>query len=188
MYPLPERHLVVLDIETTEPTLALARGVFPSPVEIAGVLIDCEYNVLDEWSKLFRPSNLDEFTEVSEGLTGITRDELENAETFKEGWRELANFTKFNGYKPASWGAPFDYAVLRMAYGQAGLGWPHAYPFFDALSFAAYASMEYGFKLQGWKLKHACERFGVPVEGDHRAISGARACVSVMREIATLGD
>ncbi len=76
MIILPDKSIVVLDIETTEVALAEARGGVPQPIEIAGCWLDCEYEVRGEFSTLVRPEPFEDFTEFCESFTGISREEL----------------------------------------------------------------------------------------------------------------
>jgi DNA polymerase III epsilon subunit-like protein len=185
---LPDREVIILDIETTEVALAETLGTFPEPVEIGAVRTDATFAPYETFTTLVKPTRLEHFTAFSEGLTGIKRAELETAPTFQECWRDFAKFTRFNGLKLITWGAPFDYAVLKLAYLKINLGYPHAYPMMDAISMVYRAAGEWGFKVPRWSLKQACERFGVPVEKKHRALGGAKACAAVLRAVANLGD
>lgn len=188
MIVLPDRLAVVLDIETTEAPLAAARGTFPQPIEIGAVLIDCEFEVVSEFEMLIQPEPFDEFTDFSESFTGIKSDELRAAPVWKDAWQEFAKFTNFNGHRLISWGAPFDYAVLSLAYGRIQTRFPHKHPFIDALSMAYSTSGEWGMRVPNWKLKSWCERFGIEQEGRHRALPGAMKAMQVLRAVACLED
>lgn len=187
MIPLPSKHVVILDIETTEVALANARGSFPEPVEIAGLLVNYEYTVLKEFQTFIRPTRIDEFTEFSSNFTGIRVSQIQEAPEWQDVWKDWADFTKGTwGYPLMSWGAPFDYGVLKAAYARNGTPWPHRYPFLDALSFTYGKAAEYGFKVKNWKLSSCCERFGIEPEKDHRAMTGARACLGVLENLSLL--
>jgi len=188
MIVLPDKSAVVLDIETTEVALADARGGFPQPIEVAGCQIDCEYQVVGEFSTLVRPDPAEEFTEYCQLFTGISPDELAAAPSWREVWRDFAEFTQFNGRRLISYGAYFDYPVLRTAYRRVSVGWPHAFPMVDALSMVYRVAGEYGFRIPRWSLKSCCERFGIEPEKKHRALGGARRAVAVMRAISTLNQ
>ena len=188
MISLPDKELVVIDIETTEVALAETARRFPEPVEIGAVRVNSNFDVLGEFEVVLNPNHQSEFSEFSENLTGLSRDIVMNAPPFISEWRKLAEFTRFNGIRLASWGAPFDYAVLKQAYLTHDLCWPHAYPFVVVLSMDYYAAGERGFKYPRWSLKNVCERFSVPGEKKHRALGGARVCLRVLRAIATLDE
>ncbi len=188
MIILPDKSIVVLDIETTEVALADARGGVPQPIEIAGCCLDCEYEVQDVFSTLVRPEPFEDFTEFSESFTGISRTELAKAPTWDECWRDFAEFTGFNAKRLFSYGAPFDHAVLRGSYSRIRKGWPHAYPMIDILSIVYRVAGEYGFKIPRWSLKSCCEHFDIEVEGKHRALGGALRAAQVLKTISTLEE
>lgn len=187
MIVLPDSQIVVLDIETTEAGIAEAQGTFPQPIELAALLIDCEYNVLDGFSTLVKPEPLTEFNDFCESFTGIDPHDIAAAPTWREVWRTFAEFTRWKGLRLVSWGVPFDYGVLRTAYGKLGVKWPHRYPFVDALSMTYRAAGEWGIQLSGYGLQAACERFGIEPEEKHRAATGVDRVVRVLREVGTLG-
>jgi DNA polymerase III epsilon subunit-like protein len=184
MILLPDREVVVIDIETTDVALAETARRFAEPVEIGAVVLNAAYEAGERFEMVIRPQSLESFTEFSAGLTGLTRADLEKAPLFENCWRDFADFVGFNRRKLVAWGAPFDYAVLRQAYLKMGMSWPHAYPMIDALSMVYRAAGEWGFRIPRWSLKSACERFGVPIEKKHRALGGAMACASVLKALA----
>jgi len=188
MIPLVDKLTAIIDIETTEATLADARGTFPEIVEIAAITVNSEYEIQDTFTMVVQPSNMDDFTEFSHEFTGIKYATVREAPLWKDCWKEFAQFVGYNRCRIISWGAPFDFGVLKTSYGRIGVGWPHKYPFIDAISIAYQISREYGMDFGSWKLKSVCERLGLPVEGRHRATGGAHACFNVLKELSTLDE
>jgi len=161
MFCLPDRQAVVVDIETTEASLSELRGGFPDPVEIGAVKIDSEFSVLDRFSCFVQPQHFSEFDEFCEELTGISSADLEQAKTWRECWKDFADFTSYQGLRLLSWNSSFDYGVLRQVYANSGITYPHRHPFICALSVVYGLAGIYGYRARNWSLKDVCERFGI---------------------------
>lgn len=181
-----DKKFVIFDLETTESTLASARGKYPEIVEVGAVLVDSEFEAISTFTSLVRPDRIDDFTDYSESFTGIKREEVEKAPHWSEVSKDFMEFTKFNGYKLMSWGVIFDYGVLMQEYWKKGMRWPHAYPLLDALSMTCWMASYWGLKFDGWKLSKVCKRLEVPEEGKHRALNGALTVLEVLKVLANL--
>lgn len=130
IYP---HELVVFDLETTDIDLGP-----PEIVEIGAVFLNTTLDEVARFSKIVRPTKLENFNEFCQKYTGITLDEVEAAKPFVEVWREFAEFTKWNNAVLAAWGTHFDVAVLREEYRRATLSYPHKGMPFDVKSAVQY--------------------------------------------------
>ena len=164
MFTLPDKEVVVFDVETTDVGVADAAGVLPSIVEVGAVRIASDYTVLDKFDALVQPSHLEAFTDFCERLTGIRRKDLEMARPWARVWREFAEFTGFNSTRLIAWHAAFDVPVLRAAYLRDRLGFPHNQSAVCAMSMVYGFCAEWGINTGGWGLKKVCERFGVVIK------------------------
>jgi len=135
-----------------------------------------------------QPPNLDAFTDISQHITGITREELATARPWLKVWREFAEFTDFNLTRLMAWHAPFDTPVLRAAYGRDRLGFPHEQTVICAAALVFGFCCQWGIKPRSWKLAHVCERFDVPHEKLHRALPDARAGRALLQAVAEFED
>lgn len=185
---LPDREVVVFDLETTDTDLAMAAGVLPEPVELGALLINSNYEVQDSVTFLIQPKKLDSFTEFSEQLTGITRRELEKAKKWEEQWRQFAGLSSFNQKPLMAWGKFFDAGVLRAAYARSRLGFPHRPAILDALSIAYGFAIRWGFNFGSYSLGEVANYFGIPRQSKHRALPDAITIVEVLVKLAEYGD
>jgi len=191
MFVYPTETLVVIDLETTDWQICDAAGTLPEIVEVGAVLCDSECHILDRYSSLVRPRNLDNYTEYSERLTGIQHEALEDAPTWDRVWRDFAEFTGFNRNRLVAWGAYADIPILRQEYRRCRLGYPHNAAALDAMSivygFAAQWGMDLG-RRGGPSLDAACERLGVERTTRHRALPDAEAAANVLRVLTFFED
>lgn len=189
MFHLPEKTLVVFDLETTDLTLADAAGVVPSVVELGAVKINAACEVQDTFQTLVRPPNVDRYSEFSERLVGIPRAEIEAARPWVDVWREFAEFTNYNHSRLVAWGTSFDGAVLRAEYRRARLGWPHMRGHIVcAFSYVYGFCAQWGIRPAAWNLLRVCERFDVPLSDGHRALPHADAVVMLLRAVSKFED
>ena len=175
--------LCILDLEFTDVSLAEASATTPRLVEIGCVKVNQELEILDEFEALVHPGNLSLFTEFSETLTGISKAELEQAPSFTEVWERFAAFTNFNKIRLCSWGIDADISVLKHAYFQHKLGYPHNVSPLDAFSFYYAKTVSIGYKVTSRSLSHACDRFGVVNKKKHRALSDAISVQALLRKL-----
>lgn len=188
MIPLHVNKLVILDVETTDTSIADNTRTIANAIDIGAIVIDYEFNQLDSFSSLIRPPSLENVSLFTTELTGITKRDLDEAPRFEEVWIELNKFIGGQWMPLGAWGAPFDYRILSYEYLRHGIPWPHSYPFYDFLSMAVDRCNVYGIKPKSWSLKNVCERFQIKPEEEHRALSGAKKCLEVITELAYLDE
>jgi len=177
IYP---HELVVFDLETTDIDLGP-----PEIVEIGAVFLNTTLDEVARFSKIVRPTKLENFNEFCQKYTGITLGEVEAAKPFVEVWREFAEFTKWNNAVLAAWGTHFDVAVLREEYRRATLSYPHKGMPFDVKSAVQYYCAREGYKPKTWGLWNVARKFEVPVvEPGHRGLNDALTTVGVLRHIS----
>lgn len=186
-FSLPDKYLVIVDIETTDPDECEFPDT-PSIIDIAAVTVDRQLNVLHQWTSLVRPGGMHLVTEFTTSLTGIDKPMLADESTWPGVWKDFAAVTNFNRYKMLSWGGLFDSRVLSEEYKRWSIGYPHAWPYLDALSMVYWLAGDYGLHLKTWSLKSACKRFGIEPEKEHRALSGALKCAEVLKEAAAITE
>jgi len=188
MFTLLDKEVVVFDLETTDTGVAEAAGVLPSIVEIGAVRMSSEFEILDKYESLVQPSRLEAFTDFCHKLTGIKLEELRRARPWAQVWREFAEFTRFNATRLIAWHAAFDTPVLRAAYLRDRLGFPHNQSPVCAMSMVYYFCAEWGINTGGWGLKKVCDRFGVVIKDQHRALGDAVATAELLRAVAKFPD
>lgn len=150
--------VVVLDCETT--------GVYTTDrvVEVAAVTLDLAGQVIDEWETLVNPCR-----DVGPTwLHGVTADMVADAPTFDQIAEELA--ARVHESLVCAHNLPFDVRMLTAEYEAAGV----------AVSLAGVDTLA----LVGGRLAVACERYGVVLDGAHRALHDARACAQLLLHVA----
>ena len=178
---IPDKQLVIFDLETTESLTSI-----PEIIEIGAVKIDSSFDVVDKFETLVRPRDLSRVDRRISSLTGISPEELTSERTFDDVWDDFARFTEFNLTRLCSWNTAFDVAVLREEYRSRGLGFPHNQAPVDALSVVWTVASIWGLKLDGMSLRSACERFAVNRNNVHRALGDAESVVGVFKELRNL--
>jgi len=183
MLVLPEK-LVVFDLETTDS----AAGPIEI-IEVGAVVLNTDMSEVDSFSMLVRPSKLENVTEFITAITGLTKENLEDAEPWDQCWPLWTEFTHFNGLTLASWGSHFDMAVLRQQYDMCGLGFPHNGSGMCVKSMAFLMCGWFGFRPKRWKMASVAQRLEAKVVGpEHRALSDAKTAANVLRRIDELID
>lgn len=155
--PICDR-VVVLDCETT--------GVYTTDrvVEVAAVTLDLAGQVVDEWETLVNPCR-----DVGPTwLHGVTADMVADAPTFDQIAEELA--ARVHESLVCAHNLPFDVRMLTAEYEAAGLD----------VSLTGVDTLA----LAGGRLAVACERYGVALDGAHRALHDARACAQLLLHVA----
>lgn len=178
---LPDANIVFLDIETTDKNECLPLGISPEIVDIAGILVNRDLEILDTFNSTVCPIHLHCYTEECENFTGISKEIIESSPLWAKIWPSFAKFTRYNGARLACWSAPADFAILKTAYSSLGKGFPHSPWPLDVLSVYYSYCAYYGIGGKDWSLSSACERLGVPKEPEkHQALGGATALYHVM--------
>lgn len=176
--------LVIIDLEVSDTDEARSVGLPPEMIDLGAYRLDRELSIIDQFSTLVRPYNLEFVTEQTTRITGITRPMLENAPMWKDVWPEFTQFTDFNNTLLGAFHAVHDHGWLRAAYQRARLGYPHRGFFFDVASAVYSFCSWYGIKPKSWSLKNVCARFDVPYgERNHRGLADAACAVAVIQQI-----
>ena len=182
MISLIDREIVVFDLETTDSSVTRIRGDLPEIVELGAIKIDRHFNCIDNYETLVCPKNLDDYTDFSEGLTGIKKTTLSGCLEWREQWKEFAKFANYNAIKLCAWGMDFDMGVLRK---ESGVSFPYNQSCIDARSMVYfYAAM------QGLNLPHCmtltavAKYFEINRPAKHRALDDALTVVKILQAIA----
>ena len=171
---LASRRLVVIDVETT------GLGQTDRIVEIAAVTLDpVTWKPVDEYETLVNP----ERDIGALHIHGITASMVEAAPTFSEIIAALVR--RIHGATLIAHNISFDARMLGYEFDRLSVD-------FDAGSGLC------TLKKTGRKLPAACDRYGIPLDIQHRALADARATGALAREIffndepgnvaATIGD
>jgi len=185
MILLPDKHLVVVDLETTDENDARAAGVCPEIIEVGAVLLNAEMTVLDEFQSLVKPRRMDGFTRFCHRLTGIEKVELEAAEPWERVWKGFAEFTRYKGHRMAAWSAWGDVPTLQQEYTRRRLGFPHNPAVICLMSVVYAQAMTQGLGISSWGLRPLCRRFDIEVPKYHRALPDARLAVEAVRSVVS---
>ena len=155
----PVSHLTVIDCETT------GLGRHDRIVEIAVVTLDPQtWEPTDEYDTLINPER-----DVGPvGVHGITATMVEAAPMFDEVAAALRR--RLHGSILVAHNLPFDARMLRQEFDRLGV------------AFSAGAGL-CTFRATGEKLIAACQRFGIRLNNQHRALADARATASLAREV-----
>lgn len=168
---------VIFDVETTDANLSLN----PAIVEIGGVKVDIELNVIDDFSQIVNPKN-DEFTEFCENLTGINEAALKAAPTWSEVWEEWAKFTGYNRARLISW-TFYDIYCLRYEYDRLKLGYPHNKMPICAASMTYAMAIQNKLRASSLGLRKICHELAIPCKGQHRALDDAYLTLKVLQKL-----
>lgn len=161
---LPEKIYCSLDIETTG-----FDPVKDEILEIGLVFFDISQKGLvirQEYSKVFKPKG--EVSEMILGLTGITKEELENGENFAEHREEIQALLKNTVIVGHNVG--FDTKFLQ------GFGIKFTGQSIDTLDLAQAFLPTH----PSYNLENLMHYFGVPHTEAHRALADAKACLQVL--------
>ena len=155
----PVSHLTVIDCETT------GLGRHDRIVEIAVVTLDPQtWEPTDEYDTLINPER-----DVGPvGVHGITATMVEAAPMFDEVAAALRR--RLHGSILVAHNLPFDARMLRQEFDRLGV------------AFSAGAGL-CTFRATGEKLIAACQRFGIRLNNQHRALADARATATLAREV-----
>jgi DNA polymerase-3 subunit epsilon len=153
---------VVIDVETT--------GLLNSDriVEVAAVTLSPNGQVVDEWDTLVNPGRDVGPTHIHR----ITASMVSMAPTFDEVAVALAE--RLHGAVLVAHNLPFDARMLANEFGRAGE------PFDQGRGVCT-------LQVTGQKLTHACERYGIDLDGHHRALADARATSRLLRKVSGAG-
>ena len=183
MFTLP-KSIVIFDLETTD---AYVQPV--EIVEIGAVKLDRNFGIVRKFNTLVKPTNMENFTECLQGMTGITVAELEQAPTFKDAWRPFADFTEWNKTMLGAWGANYDFEILRGEYERANCTCPHGVQI-DVKSIALFEMYAEGMRPRKQSLAGICKRLEIDYDEDklHRALYDAELTTSVLQSVALTRD
>ena len=157
---MESRTVVVIDCETT------GVGRHDRIVEIAALTLDPEtWEPVDEYDTLINPER--DLGPV--GLHGITASMVETAPVFSEVAAALAR--RIHHGILVAHNLPFDSRMLAYEFARLGVS-------FDVGSGLC------TYKATSEKLITACERFGITLDLQHRALADARATAELARKIA----
>ena len=174
--------VIVFDIEYTDPAEYVGTNELPEIVEIAGHHLTPDLIVYDKFSRLVRPKDLSKWTDHSVKLTGITVDQLEQADPWEDVWEDWAKFTRFKGLQLMSWDAYNDMPILRREYDKRMLGFPHKAFILDAASIFYTTTCYLGILPAGWSLKAVCNRLHI-ADPPHRAAADAYCVVQILESL-----
>ena len=149
----------IIDCETT------GFGRSDRIVEIAAVLVDeTDGSVVDEYDTLINPSR----DTGPEGVHGVTASMVEAAPSFEEVAVALA--TRLNGAILVAHNLSFDARMLRQEYERVGAHFDEGH---------GHCTL----RLTSENLKAACDRYGIGLDGHHRALADARATAELLRQV-----
>lgn len=178
MLVFPDK-LVVFDVETTDSSVG-----YPEIIEIGGVKLNKDLSFKDKFSMFVQPSALCGVTEFIEDLTGITRKQLESQLKWESCWKKWAEFTEYKNVLLGAWGVYFDGPVLRRAYEEVKLGFPHNGRMLDIKSMVYFVFSWLGMRGGKFSLDEVVKRLEFSWEGSaHRALVDAEMTAKVLREI-----
>ena len=178
-----DSELIVFDLETTDIEACYRAGTVPEIVEIGAVKVDSSFEIVDKYVTFIRPNRLDLFTPFCEKFTGIKLAQVEKAPTWAEKYKEWLAFTCGDSIRMTSWGASFDFTVLKNAYALLKIPYPHSRVDIDSLSMVMSYSILEGVRVKNWSLSACCERFGITRDMKHRALPDSLDTAALLKEV-----
>jgi DNA polymerase III epsilon subunit-like protein len=178
-----DKHLVVFDVEVSDVDESRSLGTIPEIIDIGAVKVSSDLTVIERFSSLVRPDNLDLVTEQTTRLTGITPAMLKDAPHWSKVWPEFCKLTQYNNSRLAAFHALNDYGWLRAAYAKNRLGFPHSGFVFDIASWLYGFCSWYGIRPRSFGLKACCARLEVPFTESHRGLADAEAALGLLTAI-----
>lgn len=181
---LPDKLLIVFDVETTDKHVAMAAGSVPEMIEIGAVKVTDQLEIVEEYRSMVQPLNMDGMTENVFAISGLRTSDVKDAPLWKDQWEKFAEFTQFKKIRLAAWSTWFDMPVLSRAYSRARLGFPHGESPVDLPSIVyAYAAMRGG-TFPGFGLTAVCNSLGIERKTKHRALADAHDAVRVLKAMS----
>lgn len=177
---LPDKHLIIFDLETTDPRESMAAGEYPEIVELGAVKVTRDLDIIDKLVFLVQPAHLDRFTSYCAELTGITREQLEQAPLWQDQWEQFAKFTGYRSVRIGSWGSDFDVPILVESYRRLSLGMPHSRAVVDMKSLVYGVAFQTDQVVRRWGLQAVCSHYGLPNKQQHRALPDVLQIVSLL--------
>lgn len=175
---LADRDLCFIDVETTG-----LKFAFHEVIEFGAVRVSPDAAIVrGELSFRIHPKHPDRFSEQAKIVNGYSKAAWnDTAKDGTDAWREFAVFAE--GCVPVCHNPSFDRVFVALSareYGIEELGLDYHWVGTESI---AWPLVHRGFLLS-LSLKSLCGFFDVPPEPEpHRAIEGARACLSVYRSL-----
>lgn len=157
----------VIDVETTHGDPRLGRVI-----EMA-VLLHDGVQVVDGWSTLVNPK--DRLPGFIQRLTGIEREDLKGAPTFRQAARLLQGFTR--GRTIVAHNARFDMTVLSHEFARVGLSFQRPTLCTEQLSRQLLPGLTH------YNLGSLCRHLGISFQARHRARPDAEATAALFAQL-----
>lgn len=157
----------VIDVETTHGDPRLGRVI-----EMA-VLLHDGMHVVDGWSTFVDPK--ERVPGFIQRLTGIQREELRGAPTFRQAARMLQGFTR--GRTIVAHNARFDMTVLAHEFARVGLSFQRPTLCTEQLGRQVLPGLSH------YNLGSLCRHLGIPFEARHRARPDAEATAELFSRL-----
>ena len=78
--------MVILDLEVSDVEEARFAGTYPEIIDVGAIKVDKDLTIIDTYSQLIQPTNLDLVTDQTTRITGITKDHLKDAPLWTQAW------------------------------------------------------------------------------------------------------
>ncbi len=168
------KQLVFIDIETS--------SVKPDAeiLEIAGLITDSDFNILESFDFLIKPKNLEKADPKALEIIGYSEEKWANSYELKEVLKIL--YPKFKDKILVGWISHFDYARLEKAFYENGFDDPFDYRKIDVFSLAV---AKFGLKNLGEKetLTKICQYLNIDRGRAHSAYDDAYAAYKVFLKL-----
>lgn len=154
------RDLIIIDCETTGITIGTS-GI----IQLSAYKLNRDLQIDQNYFDVYIKSYVDEWTQESENIHGITREFLDqNGLTLNRAIKSFLNWTDYSGrFYITQWGCGFDAYMLRDAFERDGVKYPFTHRSFDISSIVRFFLAVNG--LQGESLKECADYLGIDMIG-----------------------
>lgn len=142
-----------------------------------------EFTVVEEWSQKIRPLHIEVADPVSLKINGYTVTGWNDAVTLEVAMKEFAQ--KVAGGIMVAHNVSFDAGFLDMAFSKCGIPNPMHYHRLDTVSMA-YAKLHNTPDVTRFSLGELCKYFSIENHSAHSALSDAKACFLLFKELMKL--
>lgn len=172
---------LIIDLETT--------SIAYRPIEIVefgAIKVTEDWEIEDRCSWLFTIENIEHFDSLCRALTGLRVCDVQNGAYFIECWKGIMEWCEWRKRPVLGWNVHYDYSVLLQNFFDMGIDFPFSSLWLDVRAWV-YAYCRYqGLIKYDWSLQAICEKFEIPIDGKHRALSDAMSVFKLVKHI--IGD
>jgi len=175
------KNFVVYDLEFTDPKICKEFNIKPEIIEVGACMVGESCNIEDTFYSVCKPKDMRAVSPFIKDLTGMNYQEIESADPWDKVWPFFNSFVENKHLMSWTWK---DHEILSDS-SSSRPKWRQ--PMFDAMSFTAGFSFEWGLNMGTYGLKQVKDYFGIETEG-HRALQDAKDVVEILKNLQEYGN